>query len=115
MGIFNSVMTSGILTKYNASAGSGKTFRLTGAYLDHLFRVPNNHRNILAVTFTNKAAAEMKERILGSLFLLGSGKGRDYIDQIHEKTGLPEDIIREKPVRTLKRFRTTTQGFQSEQ
>ena len=50
-----------------ASAGSGKTFALTAQYLILLFSGKGKYREILAVTFTNKATAEMKERILGSL------------------------------------------------
>ncbi|MBQ9660266.1 MAG: UvrD-helicase domain-containing protein [Bacteroidales bacterium] len=49
-----------------ASAGSGKTYRLSHAYVDELLasREPYPYRHILAVTFTNKATAEMKNRIL---------------------------------------------------
>lgn len=50
-----------------ASAGSGKTFALTAHYLVLLFSGMGKYREILAVTFTNKATAEMKERILGAL------------------------------------------------
>ncbi len=50
-----------------ASAGSGKTFALTAHYLVLLFSAKGKYREILAVTFTNKATAEMKERILGAL------------------------------------------------
>ncbi len=50
-----------------ASAGSGKTFALTAHYLVLLFSGTGKYREILAVTFTNKATAEMKERILGAL------------------------------------------------
>ena len=50
-----------------ASAGSGKTFTLTAHYLLLLFSGTGKYREILAVTFTNKATAEMKERILNSL------------------------------------------------
>ncbi|HBS12695.1 MAG TPA: DNA helicase UvrD, partial [Flavobacteriaceae bacterium] len=53
----------------NASAGSGKTFTLVKEYLKILLQTSNaNHfRHILAVTFTNKAAAEMKERVINNL------------------------------------------------
>jgi len=47
-----------------ASAGSGKTFSLTAHYLTLLFSGDNKYREILAVTFTNKATEEMKSRIL---------------------------------------------------
>lgn len=52
-----------------ASAGSGKTFRLTGQYLTLLLSSedPLVYRHILAVTFTNKATDEMKRRILTEL------------------------------------------------
>ena len=55
-----------------ASAGSGKTFALTAHYLTLLFSGKGKFREILAVTFTNKATAEMKERILGALEELAS-------------------------------------------
>ena len=54
---------------YNASAGSGKTFTLVKAYLKILFtsNQPHAFKNILALTFTNKAVAEMKARVLDML------------------------------------------------
>ena len=51
------------LLVYKASAGSGKTFTLAVEYMKLLIRDPKAYRNILAVTFTNKATTEMKERI----------------------------------------------------
>ena len=57
--------------KYSASAGSGKTHALTAFYLSRVLRDPGAYRRILAVTFTNSAAAEMKSRILQRLSLLG--------------------------------------------
>ncbi len=55
---------------YNASAGSGKTFTLVKAYLSKLIssNKPDFFKHILAITFTNKAVGEMKERILENLF-----------------------------------------------
>ncbi|WP_303316772.1 UvrD-helicase domain-containing protein [Flavivirga abyssicola] len=56
-------------TIYNASAGSGKTYTLVKEYLKILFRSNNQEhfKRILAITFTNKAVAEMKERIIETL------------------------------------------------
>lgn len=58
-------------TIYNASAGSGKTFTLVKEYLKLLFQSNSQlaFRNILALTFTNKAVGEMKERIIDMLQL----------------------------------------------
>lgn len=55
-----------------ASAGSGKTFKLTGTYIRLLFSKKDKYayRHILAVTFTNKATEEMKSRILKELSVL---------------------------------------------
>lgn len=61
------------LTVYKASAGSGKTFTLAVEYIKRLALDPTAYRRILAVTFTNKATTEMKERILQQL--LGISKG----------------------------------------
>ncbi len=54
---------------FKASAGSGKTYTLSKTYLDLLLKADSKtaYRNILAVTFTNKATEEMKERILRDL------------------------------------------------
>ena len=54
-------------TVYKSSAGSGKTFTLVKEYLRLILPEPDHFRHILAITFTNKAANEMKERVLGSL------------------------------------------------
>ncbi|HCC71175.1 MAG TPA: hypothetical protein DEQ09_08505 [Bacteroidales bacterium] len=80
-------MRPGIIIRYNASAGSGKTYELAGIYLKYLFRDPRGYRNILAVTFTNKATAEMKERILYNLYLLSRGRQSEYLDLLMETTG----------------------------
>ena len=54
---------------YNASAGSGKTYTITREYLQWLLAhpAPGSFRGVLAVTFTNKAAEEMKRRIVQAL------------------------------------------------
>ncbi|MCQ2067222.1 MAG: UvrD-helicase domain-containing protein [Bacteroidaceae bacterium] len=61
------------LTLYKASAGSGKTFMLAVRYISFLARNPQAYRSILAVTFTNKATAEMKQRIMSQLYGISRG------------------------------------------
>ena len=54
-----------------ASAGSGKTYRLTREYIDLLLAGdPQRYKHILAVTFTNKATDEMKQRVIEALYEL---------------------------------------------
>ncbi len=60
-------------TVYRSSAGSGKTFTLVKEYLKIILAEPADFRHILAITFTNKAAGEMKERVLKSLTELAKG------------------------------------------
>ena len=89
-------MGQGTLTIYSASAGSGKTYTLTAIYLANLFRSRYNYRKILAVTFTNKATAEMKSRILDHLHKLAVGENSDYLDGLIKISGKTEDEIRKE-------------------
>jgi ATP-dependent exoDNAse (exonuclease V) beta subunit len=89
-------MGQGTLTIYSASAGSGKTYMLTAIYLENLFRSRYNYRKILAVTFTNKATAEMKSRILDHLHKLAVGEESDYLAGLVKATGKTEDWIRKE-------------------
>ncbi len=94
-------MGQGTLTIYSASAGSGKTYKLTAIYLANLFKSRYNYRKILAVTFTNKATAEMKSRILDHLHKLASGEKSDYLEGLISITGKPEKEIREEALEIL--------------
>lgn len=67
---------------YSASAGAGKTFRLTAECLVLLIKNPSDYRYILAVTFTNKASEEMKERLVHELYVLSSGQKSDYLSYL---------------------------------
>jgi ATP-dependent exoDNAse (exonuclease V) beta subunit len=89
-------MGKGTLTICSASAGSGKTYKLTGIYLASLFRSRNNYRRILAVTFTNKATAEMKSRILENLHRLAIGEQSDYLPELVRDSGKTEAAIRQE-------------------
>lgn len=73
-----------------ASAGSGKTHRLTGEYLRLLFSADTQYKNILAVTFTNKATDEMKTRIVEELYTLSIGNKSDYQNGLKAKFGLSD-------------------------
>ena len=77
------------LTVYKASAGSGKTFTLATEYIRLLVRNPQNYRQILAVTFTNKATEEMKTRILSQLYGIWQGldDSRNYARRVYESLG----------------------------
>ncbi|MFT5835419.1 MAG: exodeoxyribonuclease V beta subunit [Sulfurimonas sp.] len=85
---------------YEASAGSGKTFMLVVRYLSLLFKgaTPNK---ILALTFTNKAAFEMQERIVLTLEELES---RGELDEIVKVTGFSREFLLHERKRILDEF-----------
>jgi ATP-dependent exoDNAse (exonuclease V) beta subunit len=87
-------MGQGTLSIYSASAGSGKTYKLTAIYLANLFNSRYNYRRILAVTFTNKATAEMKSRILEHLHKLAEGEESGYLQDLIKVTGRNEASVR---------------------
>lgn len=78
---------------YRSSAGSGKTYRLATEFVALAIKDPNLFNKILAVTFTNKATKEMKERILSFLLKLANGEDDDLLLQVSEKTKLPNEAI----------------------
>ena len=86
------------LTVYKASAGSGKTFTLATEYIRLIVENPTSYKNILAVTFTNKATEEMKMRILSQLYGIWKAlpESDSYLKVIQEKTGYEPERIRER-------------------
>lgn len=90
-----------MLTIYRASAGAGKTHKLTGEYLTLLFSHPGAYRRILAVTFTNKATDEMKSRIIEELYNLASGRKSDYVRMLSSDHSLTEGQVREQARKIL--------------
>ena len=89
-----SEMSSNPFLIYKASAGAGKTYTLVKEYLRMAFslgesRLGEGVRSILAITFTNKAAAEMKDRILGELETMASAPADP------EGKGMGSDLLRE--------------------
>ncbi len=76
---------------YQSSAGSGKTYKLSKEYLKLAFKYPGAFKKILAITFTNKATEEMKNRILKFLVDLSDERNEDLKKQLMEE-GLKGDI-----------------------
>lgn len=91
-----------MLTVYRASAGAGKTHKLTGEYLTLLFASPGAYRRILAVTFTNKATDEMKNRIVEELYNLSSGQASDYVAALQNTYSLTEQQVRQQAGKILR-------------
>ena len=88
---------------YNASAGSGKTFTLVKEYLKVCIKAgsPQKFMAILAITFTNKAATEMKERIIKSLKAFSNPDKAeqaelDMMRLVAEETGLAKKELQSR-------------------
>ncbi len=96
---------------YSSSAGSGKTYTLTKEYLKLALGSESEtyFRSILAVTFTNAAANEMKDRILTMLRLFATPEGtahpmlRDIVHELHPETLGNPDAFAEYAARYAKR------------
>ncbi|NCC73407.1 MAG: hypothetical protein EOM06_08395 [Sphingobacteriia bacterium] len=93
---------------YKSSAGSGKTYTLVRVYLKLVLKHPERYSNILAVTFTNKAANEMKSRILKTLRALSEPmemqndlKIKQLSDEFSEQLGLSAKQISENSRKAL--------------
>ncbi|HEX8016956.1 MAG TPA: UvrD-helicase domain-containing protein [Flavobacterium sp.] len=101
-------MQSPSFSIYDASAGSGKTYTLVKEYLKIILSSPKNdaYRNILAITFTNKAVHEMKSRIVGSLSEFTkdepSAKAIELMEDLSHETGLSVIKIKTKSQNIIK-------------
>ncbi len=104
-------------TIYNAAAGAGKTYTLVKAYLISLLtgEFKDAYKNILAITFTNKAVSEMKTRVLENLVAISnaktSPKHKLLLNDIVQETGLDEQVIKQKANRILKSILHNYAGF----
>ncbi len=93
---------------YDASAGSGKTYTLVKEYLKIILLSNKNdaYRNILAITFTNKAVHEMKSRVVESLSEFAkdnpSEKALQLMQHINIDTNLSVKSIQEKAKSIIK-------------
>ena len=88
---------------YNASAGSGKTFTLVKEYLKVLLSSENifTFQKVLAITFTNKAAGEMKERVLENLHHFSEGKENDLFQLIINEITVDKPTLKERSKKIL--------------
>lgn len=103
-----------------ASAGSGKTFNLAKTYIDQLLSSNDRYayRHILAVTFTNKATAEMKSRILRDLGELAKTdrRAKDILtDILHDYSAFAISTIDKFFQQALKAFSREIGQFSSYQ
>lgn len=93
---------------YNASAGSGKTYALVKTFLIKILTAPqpNYYKHLLAITFTNKAVAEMKTRLINTLKDFHqehtTKNGQQLLNDISLETGLATDKLKQKASLVLK-------------
>ncbi len=107
---------SSLFKLYNASAGSGKTFNLVKEYLLLLLSSDDVffYRNILSITFTNKAVKEKKRRILDYLadFSQGNFSDKNMASLIFSETGLNKDEVQKKSLLILKNILKNYNSFE---
>ncbi len=110
-------MTNHSFLIYDAAAGSGKTFTLVKEYLKRILIASevSYYKKILAITFTNKAVAEMKSRILENLVAFSEEESIQdpsaMFVQISEETGLPSEDIQQRSKDILKHLLHHYAGF----
>jgi ATP-dependent exoDNAse (exonuclease V) beta subunit len=97
------LQTESTFQVYNASAGSGKTFTLVKEYLKILLSSENifTFQRVLAITFTNKAAAEMKERVLKSLQSFAQDDSNVLKQVILEEVGIDQETLKNRSQKIL--------------
>ncbi|MEC8239371.1 MAG: UvrD-helicase domain-containing protein, partial [Bacteroidota bacterium] len=94
-------------TIYDASAGSGKTYSLVRSYLQAILHTnrPENYQSILAITFTNKAAHEMKTRVLIQLKEFSSKKillePTEMFQEIVKQCGVDNEVVHQRAAKVL--------------
>ncbi|MFI5219435.1 MAG: UvrD-helicase domain-containing protein [Bacteroidia bacterium] len=89
------------LTIYRSSAGSGKTYTLVKEYLKIALAQPAFFHQVLAITFTNKAADEMKTRIIKTLVEFTEGKNEELKSELKKILNVSEEVFIENSKRLL--------------
>ncbi|MGL5233267.1 MAG: UvrD-helicase domain-containing protein [Empedobacter falsenii] len=100
------MLQAGDFKIYNASAGAGKTYTLVKEFLSLLLTNESDYHfeHILAITFTNKAAGEMKERIIETLEEIAKSanpKEDRYILELASELNMKPEIIKTKAYNIL--------------
>jgi ATP-dependent exoDNAse (exonuclease V) beta subunit len=98
---------------YNASAGSGKTFTLVKEYLKIILNTTDvfTFQKILAITFTNKAANEMKERVLNNLRAFADGNFNDISQSICQETAIDKTVLQTRASNILREITNNYSAF----
>ena len=91
----NTVENISSLNVYRSSAGSGKTYTLVNIYLKLLFSSTSDYafKSILAITFTNKAADEMKQRVISTLEMISNGKKGDVKTYLSNELSIKPSLV----------------------
>lgn len=103
-----------LLDIYTASAGAGKTYTLSLCFLEYILgeNAPGGFRHVLAVTFTNKATAEMKERIIDALAEVAADSTPSALrTRIAGTFSLSEKVIAERAGKELTRLLSDYSAF----
>lgn len=102
------MISSSPFTIYNAAAGAGKTYTLVKAYLVTILKgeFKDSYKNILAITFTNKAVAEMKSRVLENLVAISvhpiPSTHTQLFEDLVQETGMNPSTLKIKADKILK-------------
>ena len=110
-------MEKNSLTILKASAGSGKTYTLATRFVAHLMANVDHeyaHREMLAITFTNKATTEMKERILSFLYSLSQNADANLLASVNKewkKENLHFDDVVRRASKALKMLTSDYSNF----
>jgi ATP-dependent exoDNAse (exonuclease V) beta subunit len=105
---------------YDAAAGSGKTFTLVKEYLIKILSnpKPDYYKHLLAITFTNKAVAEMKQRIVKNLRVFSESSTLSappsMLIEISRETGLDMAQLHDRSKKILKHLIHHYAGFSVE-
>lgn len=87
---------------YRAAAGAGKTHILVTRYIQWALRYPDAFKHILAVTFTNRATQEMKQRIVAHLYSLSIGEETVLRETLCQEGWAPAQLqVRSKEVLSM--------------